>query len=74
MYDVFYNDRAIDMIKWAIKQTDRVKQSRIFKVANQLEERYRKYHPNEVTSIYVKGMSVRTICMVETLRNGILGT
>jgi hypothetical protein len=48
----YYSREALEMDKWAREVTNRLKASRIYKVAQSLEQRYRDNHKSEVNDPY----------------------
>ncbi len=40
----FFNDNAFDVCVWSYQEKDRIKASKIYKVAQNMESRYRKHH------------------------------
>lgn len=53
MSQTFFNDEAFGICVWSYQENDRIKASKIYKVAVQMEERYRKHHriPNDCSRI-----------------------
>lgn len=54
MYDAYYSRTALELMMWAREENNRLKASRIAKVAQSVEERYRKAHWEEVADPYRK--------------------
>jgi len=58
----FYNDQAFGLAIWAVEISDRLKSSKLLKVALKMESKYRKYNfvscsklPNTMRMAYAKG-------------------
>jgi hypothetical protein len=58
MFTAFYSHEALDLMNWAQRENNRIKASCIFKVAQSLEERFRKHHRNIVDDSYTRPLGL----------------
>lgn len=54
----YYSREALAMDQWAREEPNRVKASHIYRVAQNLEQRYRDYHKDEVNDHYKRPVSM----------------
>ena len=69
-FNSFYNDKAVELVKWYYEENNRIKAIKIFKAACNMEYNYRMSRWREVEVgneiKYIKAMSVNMIRAMES--------
>jgi len=65
-FDSFYNDKAVELVKWYYKENNRNKAIKIFKVACNMEYNYRMSRWGKVNVEFIN-LKPRSVNMIRTI-------
>jgi len=65
-FDSFYNDKAIELVKWYCKENNRIKAIKIFKSACNMEYNYRMNRWNRVNVEFIN-LKPRSVNMIRVI-------
>ena len=65
-FDSFYNDKAVELVKWYCKENNRIKAIKIFKSACNMEYNYRMNRWNRVNVEFIN-LKPRSVNMIRVI-------